>query len=92
MIPWPLWVIKNGRVADFRRAKQDHKCNECGLLIISSDNYYAVVIAGGGLGSLKNPDRVHLGCIEQHLSIKPGTLGNFDAALRERKEQQIDRN
>jgi hypothetical protein len=54
----------NGRIADLRKSRKAHKCAECGLLIEPGEYYYSVVIGGGGLGSLKFPDRYHVECLK----------------------------
>lgn len=54
------------RIADLRKAQRTHECNECHRLIPKGSSYYSVVIPGGGLGSLKFPDRVHLDCLNAY--------------------------
>jgi hypothetical protein len=34
-------------------------------LIVAGEDYYAVVIGGGGLCSIKFPDRVHVYCLKR---------------------------
>ena len=45
-----------------RRAKKDYKCSKCGQLINKGELHRCIYIGGGGLGSLKFPDREHLNC------------------------------
>lgn len=54
----------NGKIATLRQARKAHKCSECGFPIPTGTNYYEVVYAGSGLGSLKFPDRFHIECLE----------------------------
>lgn len=61
-------IIRNGRIAELRRAMKTYICKQCGETIENGNYYYAVVIGGGGLGSLKFPSRVHQECIETYLS------------------------
>lgn len=58
---------RNGWIATLRRARKNYKCSECGLVILAPSYYYEVVVAGGGLRSLKFPDHVHVGCVEEFL-------------------------
>ena len=62
-----------GRVLTIRTARKWHKCSECGLPIFPQEQYYQVTIGGGGLGSLKFPDRVHQNCIENYGGKTSGT-------------------
>jgi len=63
----PTRIIMNGKIAELITAKKTYKCNECGYPIVPHSDYYKVTIGGGGLGSLKFPDRVHVHCIEKYM-------------------------
>jgi len=58
-------VAKNGYIITIRRAQKPHTCQQCREAIEQGDEYCAVTLGGAGLGSLKFPDRVCRGCIEQ---------------------------
>ena len=45
-----------------------YECKECGLPIEPREYYYSVTWAGSGLGSIKFPDRVHMGCVLNFLN------------------------
>jgi len=62
-------VTGNGRIAELRRSMKFYPCAQCQKAIKPGDYYYAVTIAGGGLGSIKFPWRVHEDCISQFLKI-----------------------
>ncbi len=61
-------IRRNGKIATPRHARKEHRCNECADPIPARTDYYEVVLAGSGLGSLKFPDRTHAGdCLETNL-------------------------
>lgn len=60
-------VIGKGYICEMHRARKDYKCAECGLLIEAGTEYYQVVIGGGGLQSIKFPERVHDHCLQSFL-------------------------
>jgi hypothetical protein len=41
------------------RSRQEHGCKVCGSVIPADTWCYTITQLGGGLGSLKFPDRVH---------------------------------
>ena len=57
---------RDGHIADLRKARKTFVCKVCQLPIEPKSEYYTVVIGGGGLGSLKFPDRVHEYCLEAY--------------------------
>jgi len=56
------------RIATLTRARKMHRCAVCPGYIYKDEEYYAVTIGGGGLGSLKHPARVHANCLEGYFS------------------------
>lgn len=60
-------IIRNGYIAELRKARKSFTCSQGHKEIEKGTLYYSVTIGGGGLGSLKYPDRVHLDCLEEFL-------------------------
>ena len=60
-------IRRNGYIATLRKARTGKKCAVCGFPIDSGQQYYEIVMGGGGLGSLKFPDHVHLECLNIYL-------------------------
>lgn len=60
-------VTARGYICERRRARKAHMCSHCGLLIEPGEEYYQVVIGGGGLASLKFPYHVHDHCLQHFL-------------------------
>lgn len=70
-VPLPEDIRVNGRIAQLvQRPRKAYKCHDCGLSTESGEPHYSVTWAGSGLGSLKFPSRVCVGCIPQHLGLK----------------------
>lgn len=65
-------IYHNGYIADPRKARKPSVCEVCYKPIEVGSDYYAVVIGGGGLGSLKFPSRVHLDCINDFFAGQEG--------------------
>lgn len=66
----------NGRIYELRWARKAHSCYMCHENIDKGEMYCNVTIAGGGLGSIKFPDRVHTGeCKEKYIEMR-GANGN----------------
>ena len=63
-------IVSNGRIAELLKARKGYECKECGLSIEPREYYYSVTWAGSGLGSIKFPDRVHMGCVLNFLNRK----------------------
>lgn len=60
-----------------RRARVKHTCKMGDGLISPGEHYLEATIGGGGLGSLKFPDRIHLNCKDAYISMKEERqLGN----------------
>jgi hypothetical protein len=51
-------------IATLTTARKPHACQACGDMIYPGDKYISETISGGGLGSIKFPDRYHLACYE----------------------------
>lgn len=62
----PVSVRREGRIATLTKARKYHHCAECQGCIPPRTYYYSVVVGGGGLCSLKFPDRVHTHCLDKH--------------------------
>ena len=65
-------ILHKGRIADPHTARKGYLCSHCFETILPGERYYSVVIAGGGLGSIKFPERVHPSCIVAFLEGKRG--------------------
>jgi hypothetical protein len=56
----------NGSIAELVKARKTYNCHACGLPIETREEHYCIYIGGGGLGSLKFPDRIHQKCINDY--------------------------
>ena len=61
-------IVSNGRIAELHKARNGYKCDECGQPIEPREYYYSVTWGGSGLGSIKFPDHVHMGCVMNFLN------------------------
>lgn len=52
-----------------RRARKTNPCKMGDGDIQTGEQYFAVTIGGGGLGSLKFPAYIHLRCRDAHISM-----------------------
>jgi hypothetical protein len=72
----PIQTIRrNGLIADIRVATyHNFTCawHKCKRPIKPGSRYYSVTIGGGGLGSIKFPDRVHEECVDPFLDYNYG--------------------
>jgi hypothetical protein len=59
-----------------RRARKEHTCKMGDGTIARGEEYWEMTIGGGGLGSIKFPDRVHLACGKAYLDRKESPRGN----------------
>lgn len=74
-MPKELYLIKDmpreapfrHKVVTLRKARKIHRCSQCRELIDKGEKYCEVVFGGGGLGSLKFPERVHSSCLSNYL-------------------------
>lgn len=63
-------ISNKGRVATLiEKPRLPFICSECSQPLPAGDPHYSVTIGGGGLGSVKFPERVHVDCIYQHLGF-----------------------
>jgi hypothetical protein len=53
-----------------RRARKEHPCKMGDGIIAPGEEYWEMTIGGGGLGSIKFPDRVHLTCAQTYHAMK----------------------
>ena len=54
----------NGEVMVKRTARVAHRCDECKLSINPGEPYCEVTVGGGGLASIKHPERYHEYCYD----------------------------
>jgi len=59
-------IRRNGYIATLRKARTGKKCASCGFPIEPGQEYYEIIVGGGGLGWLKFPDKCHPHCIESY--------------------------
>ncbi len=72
-------ICLDHQIAELKKARKQHECRVCHQSINKGAYYYSVVVAGGGLGSLKFPDRYHVGCLVEAWQPQLVTKGG-DAA------------
>lgn len=77
MANWPesapaRQIFRNGYIAELRRARKSFTCSQCIEEIEKGTLYYSVTKGGGGLGSLKYPDRIHTDCLNLWFNKHPG--------------------
>jgi len=82
-------ITRAGYICTPRRACKRHVCEPCGQDILPGDLYYSVSRAGGGVGWLAHPDRLHPYCLEEWLEgceheadRERAILGRVIAAVR----------
>lgn len=59
-----LDIRKEGHIATLTRSRKYHRCALCQEYINKGEQYYSITIGGGGLGSLKFPERTHSYCLD----------------------------
>ena len=59
-------ICRGGHIFTPRKARKDFNSLISHKAIFKGSQYYAVTIGGGGLGSLKRPDRILLTEIDQY--------------------------
>lgn len=57
-------VTRGNRTATLTKARREHPCAICPEPIAKGDHYRSITYNGAGLGSIKFPERVHLGCLK----------------------------
>jgi hypothetical protein len=60
-------IYKYGFICELRTARKACVCRECKGVIRKGEHYYHIVIGGGGLLSLKFPNRVQINCLDSFL-------------------------
>jgi len=63
-------IATNGYIFTVRRARKEFICCICGREITRGESYYEVTIGGGGLGSLKLPERICLSEVGEFIKKK----------------------
>ena len=65
-------VLAKGYICDLRHARKEHTCSVSGLTILPGEYYFECTVGGGGLGSIKFPDRVKFDFITKYITNKGG--------------------
>ena len=60
-------ICKDGYIAELRKARKSFTCNHCHQEIKKGEQYYSVILGGGGLAWIKYPYRLHIDCLEAFL-------------------------
>lgn len=60
-------IYRYGFIAEPKKARKAFVCRECHGVIRKGEIYYQVVIGGGGLRSLKFPNRLDQDCLDAFL-------------------------
>lgn len=80
-------ITRYGFIADLTKARKACVCNKCKGVILKGEHYYKIVIGGGGLQSLKFPDRTHVKCIEPFLERFKKEYESTEAAIKNIRER-----
>lgn len=68
-------VAINGFIFIPHKARKRYRCYLCRQDILPGTFYYAVEIGGGGLSSMKFPDRIHIGEIQEFIDRRRANGG-----------------
>lgn len=68
-------IRQDGYIATLTKARKLHWCAVDGMPIHKGTHYYSIVIGGGGLGSLKHPDRVCYECVYKFFKRRKNNNG-----------------
>ena len=60
-------ITRYGFIAEPTKARKASVCRHCSGVIRRGEEYFRMVIGGGGLQSIKFPNRVHAGCVHAYL-------------------------
>ena len=60
-------IVRYGFIADLTKARKPCVCRHCSGVIRAGHEYYRISIGGGGLQSIKFPNRVHIDCVDAFL-------------------------
>lgn len=65
------WV-SNQRIITRRKARKQYNCANCHEPILRGSVYYTLVVTGSGVNGMKDPDRVHVKCLEPKYRLANG--------------------
>lgn len=60
--------ISNERIITLRKALKEYPCAKCPEPIEEGSAYYTLVVTGSGVSGRKDPERVHIRCLEAKYS------------------------
>lgn len=82
-------IATNGYIFTLRRARKEFTCCVCQRSILLGDSYYEATLAGGGLGSLKFPERIHASEIGEFIKKKEVNNGSQSNSQNRRNKEAI---
>ena len=88
-----LEVRKDNRIATLTRSRKYHRCSVSQEYINKGSLYYAVTIAGSGLGGIKFPERVNnprftkYDQLEMRINMAEASVADLKGEIRELKDQ-----
>jgi hypothetical protein len=63
-------ITRNGYRAEVVKARNEHLCSldcpGCTRILPKRQHYWSITVGGGGLNSIKMPDRVHIKCLKRY--------------------------